>query len=261
MRSFISIFLLITCVSCFGSFSDGERYFHQGDYENAISEFNRTLFINVNDLKSLHLRARSYEELEDFDKAVEDYETIIKYDETYAQAYAGIGKLYWKQEDYINAQKFLLLAAKEDGEDYDILFLLGRAMLMNKDYHSANEFLQLAKELNPDDSRVYFYQGMARSQIGDIFGAAGSFNMCLRHDPENITAKYNRGLILLLMGNSDWALEDFEDVLKANPNHIEALARRGSAKIDIKDKTGCQDLREAAEKGSLYAQMNLERCE
>lgn len=261
MRSFISIFLLIACVSCFGSFSEGERYFRQGDYENAISEFNRTLFLNVNDIKSLHLRARSYEELEEFDKAVEDYQTIIQYDPTYAQAYAGIGKLYWKREDYKNAQKYLLFAAKEDGKDFDILLMLGRAMLMNEDYQSADEFLQLAKELNPTDSRAYFYQGMARSQIGDILGAAGSFNMCLRYDPENITAKYNRGLILLLIGNSDWALEDFEDVLKANPNHIEALARRGNAKIDIDDPTGCKDLREAAEKGSLYAQMNLERCE
>ncbi len=261
MRSLISIFLLISCVSCFGSFSEGEKYFRQADYEKAISEFTRTLFLNVNDIKSLHLRARSYEELEEFDKAVEDYKTIIHYDPTYAQAYAGIGKLFWKREDYKNSQKYLLLAAKEDANDYDILFLLGRAMLMNKDYKSADEFLQLAKELNPTDSRVYFYQGMARSQIGDILGAAGSFNMCLKYDPDNITAKYNRGLIRLLIGYSDWALEDFEDVLKSNPNHIEALARRGMAKIEIDDPTGCKDLREAAEKGSLFAQMNLERCE
>jgi hypothetical protein len=64
-----------------------------------------------------------------------------------------------------------------------------------------------------------------------------------------------------LIGYSDWALEDFEDILKANPNHIEALARRGSAKLDINDPSGCRDLKEAAEKGSLYAQMNIERCE
>ncbi|MCL6260161.1 tetratricopeptide repeat protein [Aquiflexum sp. TKW24L] len=261
MRSIFAILLLVIFVSCFGSFSEGERYFHQADYESAISEFSKTLFLNVTDVKSLHLRARSYEELEEFDKAVEDYKTIIHYDPTYAQAYAGIGKLFWKREDYKNAQKYLLLAAKEDGKDYEILFLLGRAMLMNEEYRSADEFLQLAKELNPKDSRVYFYQGMARSQIGDILGAAGSFTMCLRHDPENTTAKYNRGLILLLLGNSDWALEDFEDVLKANPNHIEAMARRGNAKLDINDPTGCKDIREAAKKGSVYAQMNLGRCE
>ena len=203
MRTSLSILLLIVCVSCFESFSEGEKYFRQADYENALSEFSKTLFINVTDIKSLHLRARSYEELEEFDKAVDDYKTIIHYDPTYAQAYAGIGKLYWKQEDYKNAQKYLLLAAKEDSKDYDILFLLGRAMLMNKDYQNADEFLQLAKELNPKDSRVYFYQGMARSQIGDILGAAGSFNMCLKYDPENITAKYNRGLIRLMIGLID----------------------------------------------------------
>ncbi|WP_373522921.1 tetratricopeptide repeat protein [Aquiflexum sp.] len=261
MRFVFYICLLFLLPSCFGSFSEGEMYFHQGDYDKAVSEFSKALFINLTDVKSLHLRARSYEELEKYEDALKDYKAIIRFEPHYAQAYAGIGKVYWKQEDYKNAEKYLLLAANQDGEDFEIIYLLGRAMLMNKNYKSADEFLQIAKEMRPKDSKVYFYQGMARSQIGDILGAAGSFNMCLNFDPDNLTAKYNRGLIRLLIGYAEWAMEDFDDILKVNPNHIEALARRGYAKLAINDNTGCKDLKEAAGKGSIYAQMHLEHCE
>lgn len=261
VRNFVIFGLLgFLCVSCLGSYSEGEKLFHQAQYEAAITEFSRTLFLNVTDLKSLHLRARSYEELGKFEEAVGDYETILQYDPTYAQALAGIGKVYWQQEDYKNAEKYLLLAAKQDGKDFEIVYLLGRAMLINKNYHSADEFLQLAKEMNPKDARVYFYQGMARSQIGDILGAAGSFNMCLNYDPDNLVARYNRGLVLLQIGYPTWALEDFELILKSNPNHTEALARRGFAKFLLSDASGCQDIREAAQRGSQYAQMHMADC-
>lgn len=252
--------IAIVCFSCVGSYSEGERLFRNAQYEEAIREFSGNLFLNVTDLKSLHLRARSYEELGEYDKAVEDYETILHYQPSYAQALAGIGKVFWKKEDFKNAEKYLLLAAKQDGEDYEILLLLGRAMLMNENYKSADEFLQLAKELNPKDPSVYFYQGMARSQIGDVLGAAGSFNMCLKYDPENLTARYNRGLVLLLIGHTTWALEDFETILQSNPNHTEALARRGHAKIRLRDPSGCIDLKQAASRGSVYAQLHLDGC-
>lgn len=261
MRLAFYLCMLFMLPSCFGSFSEGEMYFHQAKYEEAVSEFSKALFLNVTDVKSLHLRARSYEELKEYDKALEDYKSIIRFDPTYAQAYAGIGKVHWKREDYRNAEKYLLLAANKDEKDFEIIYLLGRAMLMNRNYKSADEFLQIAKEMNPKDANVYFYQGMARSQIGDLLGAAGSFNMCLNYDPNNLTAKYNRGLIRLLVGYAEWAKEDFEDILKVNPNHTEALARRGYAKLALNDNSGCKDLKEAAGKGSIYAQMHMEHCE
>jgi tetratricopeptide (TPR) repeat protein len=259
-KSILFAAILAICASCLGSYSEGERLFRNGLYEEAIGEFSRYLFVNVADIKSLHLRARAYEELGEFEKAVEDYQTILYHEPSYAQAWGGIGKIFWKKEDYQNAEKYLLLAAKHDSEDFEILLLLGRAMLMNENNKSADEFLQFAKELNPKDPSVYFYQGMARSQIGDILGAAGSFNMCLKYDPTNLTARYNRGLVLLLIGHTTWALEDFETILQSNPNHIEALARRGHAKIRLKDPSGCADLQQAAQKGSLYAQLHVDGC-
>ncbi len=262
MKNIANIFIIITLVlsACIGSFSEGEILFRKGEYEKAISEFSKTLFVNVTDIKSLHLRARAYEELEQFDEAFEDYRRILNINYNYAQAHAGIGKLYWKMEDYKKAENHLLMAAKNDDADFEILFLLGRTMLQNGNYKSADEFLGYAKELNPKDARVYFYQGMARSSIGDTFGAAGSFNMSLNLDPNNLVALYNLGIANMATGAYHWALEDFEELLKKKPDHIDALARRGMCKKVLKNPTACNDLLQAANRGSEVAKMNLEGC-
>ncbi|EOZ98345.1 TPR repeat protein [Indibacter alkaliphilus LW1] len=246
--------------SCLGTYNEGEYYFQQQEYEKAVSMFSNALFINVTDVRALHMRARSYEELEDFALAKKDYEAILKLDPKYAQAHAGIGKLFWKMGDFRNSEIYLLKAAQHDPEDFEIIFLLGRAMIKNRRFKQADEFFQIAKQLEPEDARVYYYQGMARSQIGDLLGAAGSFNMSLKYDPDNLSARYNRGICRMMVGHSSWAVEDFDHVLKIKPDHIEALARRGNAKINANDPSGCQDLQEAANKGSWYAKMWLERC-
>jgi tetratricopeptide (TPR) repeat protein len=260
IRKLLSFIFLILLSSCFGSFSEGERLFRSGAYEEAVSEFSRALFLNVTDIKSLHLRARAHEELESFEDALKDYKAILQLDPTYAQAHAGIGKIYWKLENYRQAENHLLIAAKHDAKDFEIVFLLARTMLMNERYQSAEEFFQIAKELEPKDARVHFYQGMARSQIGDILGAAGSFNSALRYDPDNLTALYNRGLVLMLIGHSSWALEDFNAVLREKPGHVEALAHRGVARLNLKDSRGCSDLQQALARGSIYARVHQDKC-
>src|SRR5690606_35716260 len=139
-------------------------------------------------------------------------------------AYAGIGKIHWKKKDFISAEKYLLVAASYDDKNFDILFMLGRAMLKNQNYEKANEFLYLAKELKPTQANVYFYRGIAQAHLGDPMGTAAQFNMYLTYEPDNITAHYNRGFAFLKLGMTDWAVEDFEKVLEINPGHIEALA-------------------------------------
>jgi tetratricopeptide (TPR) repeat protein len=252
--------IALSVTSCVGSFSEGEAHFRNGAYEKAIRAFSQTLFIHVTDINSLHLRARAYEELERFEEALEDYKRIISIDPRYAQAHAGIGKLYWKLEDYVNSEKHLLIAAKYDENDFEIIYLLGRAMLMNKNFKSADEFFSIASTLKPKDSKVYFYQGIARSKLGIPDGAAGSFNMCLMYDPENMTALYNRGLARMSMGFVYWAIEDFEAYLKKDPDHINSLTQLGLCKKILNDPSACRYLTLAANKGSELAKLNMEDC-
>ncbi|MBS9523090.1 tetratricopeptide repeat protein [Litoribacter ruber] len=250
------IFALALC-SCGSSFESGEAYYQSGNYEKAISSLNKSLFFNITDLKALHLRARAYEEIGDFENSAKDYKTIIKLKPTYAQAHAGLGSLAFKLKDYKTAEKHLLIASYHDVEDFDILFLLGRAMIVNENYKSAEEFLELARDLRPKEPMVYYYQGIARGKLGDPAGTAGAFNMYVTLEPENIQGLYNRGFAYMTIGMKEWALEDFDKVLKLNPKHYEAMARRGVCLAKQNPSKACADLSLAAKNGSKYAQENL----
>jgi len=257
MRSLTFFSAIIILCSCTSSFKDGETLYKNGHYEKAISVFNNVLFINITDVKSLHLRARSYEELEEYDKALRDYKTIIKYKPTYAQAHAGIGMVAYKLKDYKTAEKHLLLASLHDYNDYDILFYLGRAMIMNENYKTADEFLQLARDIKPKEPMTYYYQGIARAKYGDPLGTASAFNMYVGLSPDKMEGLYNRGFAYMTIGMTSWAIDDFDMVLKKNPRHYEAMARRGACLLKTEPSKACQDLRLAASKGSIYGKEKL----
>ncbi|WP_143960600.1 tetratricopeptide repeat protein [Litoribacter populi] len=255
--NFIIYIFVLGLFSCSSTFESGEAYYQSGNYEKAVSSLNKTLFFNITDLKALHLRARAYEELGDYESSAKDYKTIIRLKPTYAQAHAGLGSLAFKLKDYKTAEKHLLIASYHDSEDFEILFLLGRAMIVNENYKSAEEFLELAKELRPKEPMVYYYQGIARGKLGDPAGTAGAFNMYVTLEPESLQGLYNRGFAYMTIGMREWAIEDFDKVLEKNPKHYEAMARRGVCLTKKNPNKACSDLNLAAKNGSKYALENL----
>src|SRR5690606_18149528 len=137
--------------------------------------------------------ARAFEELGDYQEAFGNYQKILHLDPKNAMAYAGMGKIHWVKGDFLEAEKYLLHAASYDDDNYDILLLLGRAMIKNKNFKAADEFLLLARNIKPKEASVYYYRGIAQANLGDPMGTATQFNMYLKYSPDNIPALYNRG--------------------------------------------------------------------
>ncbi|GAB2500272.1 tetratricopeptide repeat protein [Algoriphagus taiwanensis] len=261
MKRFHHILIALSTIlllSCSADPAEIEALYQNGQYERAIEAINRRLFLHVNEIKSIHIRARCYEELGKTKEAMEDYQTIISIDPAYAQAHAGIGKILFEKEYYMQAELPILKASSLDPEDFEILYLAGRSQLMVKNWERAENFLKLAQTMDPDFAETYYYMGMARAGRGDIYGAAASFNTYLKKEPDNITARYNRGFALLKIGYLPWALEDFDFVLKNRPDHIEALGKKGICMARMGNPEGCQLIKEAAEKGSDYALNKME---
>lgn len=262
MKRLLNISTIISCAlllfSCSANPDQIEKMYRDGKYERAIQAINRRLFIHVNEIKSLHIRARCHEELGELDEALDDYNRIIDIDPAYAQAYAAIGKILFEKEFYQDAELYILKAASMEPEDFEIIYLTGRSQLMVKNWERAELFLKQAEKMDPEFAPIYYYTGMARASRGDVYGAAASFNTYLKKEPDNLAARYNRGFALLKIGYLPWALEDFDFILKNQPNHIEALARKGICLALMGNPEGCQMIQEAAKKGSDYAESHLE---
>ncbi|MFC3881553.1 tetratricopeptide repeat protein [Algoriphagus namhaensis] len=253
-HSLAILLLLLVLISCRADLIDIEQDFKNGDYAETIDQLGAYLFFHITDVKALHMRARSYEELGQFTEAKADYERIIDLSPEYGLAYAGLGKIAFEAKDYKNAELYFLRAATFEENNFEILYMIGRAQLMNEKYRTAEEFLRMAKDLNPEFGKVHFYIGMTLAFQGDALGAAAAFNSYVRYEPDHLTGRYNRGFALMRAGYLDWALEDFDAVLKASPDHWDAMAKKGHCLQQMGEPEGCTLLTRAATNGSVYAQ-------
>lgn len=261
LRTLTIVLLISATSSCSSNIKNIEHLFNDKKYEDAISDLNKHLFFHVTDLKALHMRARCYEELGELEKSKQDYERIISIDNTYAHAYAGLAKQLFDQKDYEGAELLILRAATlQQNPDFEIVYLLGRTMLMTQKFKKAEEFLRLASELRPDYAKVYFYTGMAIAYQGDALGCAAAFNSYVKYEPDNLIGRYNRGFAYMNAGYLKWAMEDFDAVLEQNPNHLEAMAHKGICMNYLGTGDGCQLIQTAANKGSDFAKAKLEAC-
>ncbi len=254
----ITVISIAFLISCAPDPAEIDALYFSGNYKETVKAINKRMFFVPGEIKMLHTRARSYEELGELDKAKDDYERILDYDENYAQAYAGLGKILFDQEYYQTAELKILKAASLEPDNFEIIYLAGRSQLMVKNWERAEIFLKQAQQMNPDFAPVYYYMGMAQASRGDLYGAAASFNTYLKKEPDNLAARYNRGFAMLKIGYLPWALEDFEFVLKNQPDHIEALARKGLCLTRMGNPEGCQLIQEAAKKGSDFALSKME---
>jgi tetratricopeptide (TPR) repeat protein len=102
------LFLYVVCV-CFAgvaivgitvSMDRGSFYLTKGEYDRAISEFNKTLEINPNDSGAYRNRDAAYMNKGQYDHAISDYTRALEINPKDAEAYTFRGRAYYVKEEY-----------------------------------------------------------------------------------------------------------------------------------------------------------------
>lgn len=77
--------------------------YHLGHKQAALAAYDRSLAIDPRSQPSLFWRARTYSDLQEFDKAIADYTTLVGVNPNYGWAWVNRGQLYRLKRDYIAA--------------------------------------------------------------------------------------------------------------------------------------------------------------
>ena len=93
--------ILFSCAS--DSTDKGDLLFEAGNYQEAVDAYTEYLDIKPRNIKTLYNRGRAFEELGQFDPALEDYEKVLKLDPDHSRAHLSIGNIYFRNEDYQQA--------------------------------------------------------------------------------------------------------------------------------------------------------------
>jgi tetratricopeptide (TPR) repeat protein len=121
----------------------GVAYYGKGQFDKAISDYNKAIEINPRDAIPYYNRGLAYGKGKgQFDKAISDYNKAIEINPKYAIAHYNIGCIYSLQNNLSKALKYLELAFQNDYDNFDWI---------NKDsdwdnIRSSNEFKMLIEK-------------------------------------------------------------------------------------------------------------------
>jgi len=221
----------------------GYAYFSELDDKNtAIINYTKAIEYNYNFTDAWYNRATAKLLLKDYKGALEDFNTTLKIDENYKEAYfnRGYTKYYGLQDNYGALDDFNK-ALKYIKNDPLLFYNLGNIKFALKDYKGSLDDFSNAIRYDNNYADAWYNRAGVKLFLEDYKGALEDYNMTINIDPnyKETFLYYNRGFAKY-KGNKDYkgALEDFDKVLVYVKDNYIIYFNRGNVKFALKDYKG-----------------------
>ncbi len=175
-------------------------------WQDEVKKYTLAIQKNPNDYEAYIKRAQHYEFLEQYNKAVADFNKAIQIDPKNYEAYEELAELYCENKGF---QKF----------DLAIQYYSKAIQVIDQnDDHLYN--------LYRDRALVYSANGQYEKSIAD-------YSKCINHDPDD-DAYIQRGLAYMTLAKYNDAFKDFNNAVayleRSKKDYFDFLERRGEPK-------------------------------
>lgn len=173
--------------------NEGDRYYKQGKYEEAVKSYTEFLRLNPKDVKSLYNRGRAYQELGQTDKALEDFNQVIKEDPNNTNAYLSLANdYYYRLKDFDNAIFYADRVLKIDAQNEVAFTLKGKAYQKLGKLSEALEAYNNALSVNERYADAYLSRGSLRIYQKQNSRACTDFNQAKSLGAEGVDELINK---------------------------------------------------------------------
>lgn len=181
LRKSIYIFIpLAVLFSCSESdSSQGDQFYNDQQYEEAIGAYSKVLADNPKSVNALYNRGRSHEELGNLDEAEKDFRTAFGLDPSNVQVLMSLSNLYQKKKDNEMALQYANYATEVPGAPPMAFFLKGRAYHLLGNTENAMAEYNTAIKLDEDFGQAYYYRGMLKRATNQNRGACADFKLAV----------------------------------------------------------------------------------
>ena len=135
---------------------------------------------------------------EGFGEALEAYRNTVRLDPDFADAFVNMGRIYFHQKKYIDAQRCFRQALKKSPYHAKAAFNLANVLDELSCTAESVQWYERAIEAEPDFADVYFNLARATEKLGDWDKAVRHWKAYLTLDPSSDHAKTARKRIHLL---------------------------------------------------------------
>ena len=207
----------------------GMVYRDKGQYDQAISDFNKALEINPRFVRAYNNRGIAYGKKGQYDQAISDYSKALGINPRFAYPYNNRGNAYWEIGQYDRAISDLNKALEINPSYAEAYNNRGMAYRDKGQYDQGISDFNKALEINPMFVQAYYNRGMAYGRKSQYDQAISDYNKALGINPRFAEAYNNRGIVHYYKGQYDQAISDYNKALEMNPRFAEAYNNRGMA--------------------------------
>ncbi len=257
MKNLLFILILSCSFDGFGQSNAGqifienaEAYSREGDYENAIKEYDLALDLDSNDYVTLNERGCLKIKIGDNKGAMKDFQQAIKINPTFTWAFNNLGLLY-KEED----RNRVAITMYNKAIEIDPYFAIGyysRAQLFMsvgkyekaiKDFNSAinnspNVRSRIIPELligtgyeNKGLGRHYYLavldRAKCKSTLGNTQDAVNELNEFINNNLGDSEGYFIRAIFYNFINEYEKAIKDFNRAIKLQPEEYKYYVERG----------------------------------
>ncbi len=194
--------------------------------EDAPAHYSRLIAAAPKDPWAWNYRGIAWRARGEADKALRDFEEVVKLDPRSASARLNVGNAWAQKRDLGRAIDAFTEAIRLD-EGYGKAYLSrGNAWMSKGDTDRAIKDYGEAIRLEPKHPSAYNQRGNAWIERGDYDAAIKDFTEAFRHDPGHPGSVYNRSRLWVAKGEYTKGLADLDAALKINPKFEYALAAK-----------------------------------
>lgn len=164
----------------------GESLHQAGNLKAAIGDFQLALRFNSGYSEAHYNLANAYEDIPDYDKALDQYQQAIDVDPTFYPAYNNLSRLYiMRRRDYEAALRLLdramSLHPQEASVQYTLYKNYGWADLRLGQFGQAEEYLRLAESLDSSRGAAHCLRAKLLETQGKAVDAQTEWESCLSY--------------------------------------------------------------------------------
>ncbi|EON79348.1 hypothetical protein ADIS_0150 [Lunatimonas lonarensis] len=162
LKNLITIVVSIAVLyACGGSgSSQGDAYFQNEQYEDAIRAYDKFLVTKPKNVKALYNQGRAFEELGKLDEAEVRFKAALEADTKNTQILLSLSNLYHKKRNHELALMYADNAVSISGAPSTAYFMKGRAMHQLGNVKEALREYNAAIKMSPENGQYYYYRGM-----------------------------------------------------------------------------------------------------
>ena len=188
------------------------------EWDKARNYFETVVKYQQADASSWFYLANCYDKIGDFISAKNAYLTVIKLRDGYIEAYKSLCVVLLKLNEPEEAVKYACIASSIEPEDYIFDFVIGNAYLKMKAFDKSIKPLEKALEKSPDNITIYNCLGTAYMAVNRSNEAVKCYKKALELNPKNTMAYYNIGSALQIQQNHKEACEYLRKAVELDDN-------------------------------------------